>query len=164
MAMTLKSRATARITPEQGRLALQRLLTERFRLQSHQEKVRLPGYRLMVSATGAKLLDEKEEDAFRKAHADKPPFKEGWAAIFTGKDLPGFAERLGRSIGRIIIDDTGISGSYWFQLEWVPDPDQPGGDGASLRAAIEQQLGLKLVEESVPGVLMIVDSVAKPKH
>lgn len=158
----LEAKAAGRLTPEQWRSALQKLLVDQFKLNSHREKRDLPGYRLVVAETGAKLRDPKEEEAFNAALDGKPPFKEGLNGIFTNKDLPGFAERLSRGIERLVVDATGISGRYWFQLEWVPDKGQPGGDGPSLRAAIQEQLGLQLVEGFVPSEVMVIDSVERP--
>jgi uncharacterized protein (TIGR03435 family) len=132
-AYSLEAKAGNRMTPEQGRMALQRMLADRFKLTSHQEKKDLPGYRLVLAETGHKLRDPREEEAFNAALGGKPPFKEGLIGIFTSKDLPGFAERLSRGIGRLVVDTTGISGRYWFQLEWAPDKDKPAGDGPSLR-------------------------------
>ncbi len=158
----LVAKADIRMPPEQVRSALQKLLADQFKLISHREKKKVPGYRLVVAATGAKLRDPKEEEAFNAALGGKPPFKEGMNGIYTNKDLPGFAERLSRGIGRLVVDETGISGRYWFQLEWVPDKGQPGGDGPSLRAAIQEQLGLKLVEDNVPSEVMVIDTAVEP--
>ena len=161
-AYSIEAKSASRLTPEQGRSALQKLLVDQFKLKSHREKKDLSGYRLVVAETGAKLCDPREEEAFFTALGGKLPFKEGMNGIFTTKDLPGFAERLSRGIGRLVVDATGISGRYWFQLEWVPDKGQPGGDGPSLRAAIQEQLGLKLVEDNVPAEVMVVDFADRP--
>jgi uncharacterized protein (TIGR03435 family) len=103
----------------------------------------------------------KEEEAFNAARGGKPPFKEGSNGILTNKDLPGFPERLSREIGRLVVDATGISGRCWFQLEWVPDKDHPAGGGPALRAANQEQPGLKPVEESVSSEVMVIDSAER---
>jgi uncharacterized protein (TIGR03435 family) len=157
----IEAKAEGRLPPAQVRTALQKLLVDRFKLRSHREKKELSGYRLVVAATGAKLRDPKEEESFNAALAGKSPFKEGFAGVFTNKDLPGFAERLSRGIGRIVVDDTGINGRYWFQLEWVPDKGQPGIDGPSLRAAIQEQVGLKLIEANVLAEALVIDSAER---
>jgi uncharacterized protein (TIGR03435 family) len=43
------------VTPEQVRLMLQALLTERFNLSVHRENRDVPGYALVVTKSGAKL-------------------------------------------------------------------------------------------------------------
>jgi uncharacterized protein (TIGR03435 family) len=82
--------------------------------------------------------------------------------MFTNKDLPCFAERLSRVIGRPVIDKTGIKGRFWFQLEWIPAKEQPGIAGPSLLAAVQEQLRLKLVEGRAPTEVLVIDAVEKP--
>jgi uncharacterized protein (TIGR03435 family) len=146
----------------QLRLMLQRLLEDRFKLKSHRETKELPVYWLVVAESGPKLRDPKEEEAFNAALAGKSPFRSGFAGMFTNKDLPGFAERLSRVIGRSVIDKTGIKGRFWFQLEWVPDKEQRGIAGRSLRAAMQEQLGLRLVEDRARIEVLVIDAVEKP--
>lgn len=157
----LEARASGRLSPTEVRTALQNVLVNQFKLKVHRASKELRGYRLIVAATGAKLRDPKEEESFNAALAGRPPFKKGFAGVFTNKDLPGFAERLSRGIGRIVIDDTGIKGRYWFQLEWVPDKGQPGPDGPSLRAAIEEQVGLRLIEADVLSDVLVIDAAER---
>jgi uncharacterized protein (TIGR03435 family) len=82
--------------------------------------------------------------------------------MFTNKDLPEFAERLSRGIGRPVIDKTGIKGRYWFQLEWAADHDERGAASPSLLAAIQEQLGLNLQERTAPIEVLVVDHVERP--
>ena len=60
-----------------------------------------------------------------------------------------------------MVDDTGIKGLNWFQLEWVPDQGQPGIDGPSLHAAIQEQVGLKLIEANVLAEALVIDSAER---
>ena len=109
----------------------------------------------------------------RRAETSRPErgrglqFRQRWkiavqAWVFTNKDLPEFAERLSRRIGRPVVDKTGIKGRYWFQLEWVPDHDQPGTASPALLNAIQEQLGLKLEEHIAPTEVLVIDHVEKP--
>ena len=58
--------------------------------------------------------------------------------------------------GRFVIDKTGLTGPYDLDLQWTPDQPVPGaapgtpGDGASLSAAIQEHLGLKLEAKRAP--------------
>src|SRR5262245_40007093 len=47
-AYSIEAKAASRLTSEQGRSALQGLLVDQFRLNSHREKKDLRGYRLVV--------------------------------------------------------------------------------------------------------------------
>src|SRR5260370_7206477 len=104
-------------TAAQLRLVLQTLREARFKLKSHRERKEMPVYYLMVADGGPRLRDPKEQEAFDAAAAGKSPFRPGFGALFSNKDLPGFAERLSRGIGRPVVDKTGIKVQYWFQLQ-----------------------------------------------
>ena len=71
--------------------------------------------------------------------------------------------------GRFVIDKTGLTGPYDLDLQWAPDPTlgpaaTPGvqADGASLFAAIQEQLGLKLVATRGPVEVLVLDSAERP--
>jgi uncharacterized protein (TIGR03435 family) len=143
----------------QVRLMLRTLLADRFKLKSHRETRELPVYWMTVAEGGPKLRDPKEEETFSAASAGKSPFKPGFASIFSNKDLPEFAERLSRGIGRPVVDKTGIKGRYWFQLEWAADTPGPS---PALVTAVKDQLGLNLEERSAPVEMLVIDSAEKP--
>lgn len=82
--------------------------------------------------------------------------------MYTNKDLPEFAERLSRGIGRPVIDKTGIKGRYWFQLEWPIDKDHPGINEPALISAMREQLGLTLEERTAPYEILVIDEAVAP--
>ena len=64
-----------------------------------------------------------------------------------------FAAMMQRAVlDRAVVDQTGLSGTYDFDLEWTPDESQFGGNlprsaestKPSLFTAMQEQLGLKL--------------------
>ncbi len=76
-------------------------------------------------------------------------------------------------LDRPVVDHTGISGRYDFELKWTPDQSQFGGaykttdsDNPNappgLFTAIQEQLGLKL--EAVKGLapVLVIDRVERP--
>jgi uncharacterized protein (TIGR03435 family) len=83
-----------------------------------------------------------------------------------------FSSLLQRAIlDRPVVDKTGLSGRYDFDLEWAPDETQFGGDvpaasaeapAAPLFTAIQQQLGLRLVATRGPVDALIVDKAERP--
>jgi uncharacterized protein (TIGR03435 family) len=83
-----------------------------------------------------------------------------------------FASLLQRAIlDRPVVDKTGLSGRYDFDLEWAPDETQFGGEGPKtpedapsppLFSAIQQQLGLRLVATRGPVDALIVDKAERP--
>jgi uncharacterized protein (TIGR03435 family) len=77
------------------------------------------------------------------------------------------------ALDRPVIDQTGISGRYDFDLEWLPDETQFGGLGLKpnpdhpkpdLYAAVQQQLGLRLEATTGPVDVLIVDRAEKPSE
>jgi uncharacterized protein (TIGR03435 family) len=76
-------------------------------------------------------------------------------------------------LDRPVIDKTGLTGNYDFDLAWRPDGTQFGGRGGTLPAAsdpdrpdiftaLQEQLGLKLDAQKGPGEVIVVDSAEKP--
>src|SRR5690606_36970639 len=83
-------------------------------------------------------------------------------------DLLGRA--LSGQLGRMVIDRTGLQGSYDFVLEWTPLQQLPGVDPAtidnpdrpSIFTAVQEQLGLKLDPQTGPVNVLVVDRVEMP--
>jgi len=75
-------------------------------------------------------------------------------------------------LGRIVVDRTGLSGTFDVDLTWAPDiaqapalqgTSQPASsDGPSLTTALEEQLGLRLVRADGPVEIVVIDSVTLP--
>jgi len=90
-------------------------------------------------------------------------------ATVRNEPLPQIAEFLGNTAGAPVKDETGLTGEYDLHLEYVPDrPPAPLQDpaglpapaadpGPDLFAALEAQLGLKLVPKKVPVEMLVID-------
>jgi uncharacterized protein (TIGR03435 family) len=99
-----------------------------------------------------------------------------------GQTMSQLAGILQNNTGRIVIDRTGLTGAYDFDLEFTPDPGLagagPGGglpgqpenrgpvdpDGLSIFTAIQEQLGLKLESTRAPVEVLVIDSADKPSE
>ena len=158
----ITARPAVPTTFTQMQAMLRTILAERFNLRSHRETKEIPVYWLTVADGGAKLRDAKEEETFNASVAGRSPFRPGFGGIFTVKDLPGFAERLSRGIGRPVVDKTGIKGRYWFQIEWAADQERPGTVSPALLKALQEQTGLTLEEHTAPMEVLVIDSVERP--
>jgi uncharacterized protein (TIGR03435 family) len=70
------------------------------------------------------------------------------------------------TLPRPVIDQTGLSGSFDFSLEWTPEidgtPDQGDEAGTTFRAALKKQLGLKLEPTKAPVDILVIDHVEHP--
>ncbi len=92
---------------------------------------------------------------------------------FGGRDVPlaMLAESMATQTGlvvvpRPVIDETGLKGVYDFWMEWTPEdtrnePDN-GETGGTFRAALKQQLGLKLEPVRGPVEVLVIDHVERP--
>ena len=69
---------------------------------------------------------------------------------------------LGGGTGsRPVIDQTGLNGRYDFSLRW--GAEQGESDEPSLSAAIQEQLGLKLLPTKGPVEVIVIDYIEKPQ-
>jgi uncharacterized protein (TIGR03435 family) len=155
-------------------LMLQQLLNERFKLVLHHAPKELPVYTLTLAKGGAKL---KESTTSPDATAEGPP-----PLIFVVSpevvQLPAryasmgeFASVLQRSpLDRPVIDRTGLSGRFDFELEFAPDETVWGGglprpensQTPGLFGAVQQQLGLRLVAAKSVIDALVIDTVERP--
>ena len=151
---------------------LRSLLAERFRLTFHREPKVFSIYQLELAKSGPKLKEST-------AHPDDPVVV-GPGVVYPQRIvLPGrnatmgnFVSLLQRAIlDRPVVDKTGLSGRYDFDLEWAPDETQFGGDvppataaatSPPLFEAIQQELGLKLEATKGPVDALVVDTAERP--
>jgi uncharacterized protein (TIGR03435 family) len=172
-------------TKEQFRQMLQNLLAERFHLLIHHETRVLPVFDLVVGKNGAKIKESavaagaSPAPSSRPAEVDRdgfpvlPPGREGFTSIF-GADgrshstahqatMSLLAEELGgpNATDRPVIDKTGLTGKYDLTLQYAWRPAAAGVNddpGPSVFDAVQQQLGLKLVDAKAPFDVVVVDS------
>jgi uncharacterized protein (TIGR03435 family) len=85
--------------------------------------------------------------------------------------MGSFSSLLQRAIlDRPVVDRTGLTGRYDFDLEWAPDETQFGGDvrtspatsAPPLFTATPQELGLKLEAMRGPVSALVIDGVQRP--
>lgn len=165
-----------KMTFEQRRTMFQSILADRFKLVVHHETRELPVYVLTVAKGGTKLKESAPDDP-----ASTTPRRRGMM-INNGKltandaQLSMLVTVLSRSLGRTIIDKTGLAGNYDFTLEWNPDEGSAPKpvDGAapaataapdarpSIFTAVQEQLGLKLESTKAPVDVIVIDHIEKP--
>jgi uncharacterized protein (TIGR03435 family) len=79
--------------------------------------------------------------------------------------LAEFAQLLSMQLSKKVVDKTGLTGQYDFNLHWsqaAADSDaSDSAGGPSLSTAIQDQLGLKLVPQEGPVDVLVVDHVEK---
>lgn len=164
---------------DQYRLMVQSLLASRFNLKVSTAMKDLPVLALVATKDGPKLTPDSAPagaapQLFGGSRADLSA-KYVTMKLFTGFFLSG-RDDLG---GRVVIDATGLQGTYDFTLKWAQDnasPSLPGAanqsggaavasadsPGPSLVTALQEQLGLKLESRKAPVEVLVIDHVEQP--
>lgn len=138
---------------------MQKLLVSRFQLTFHKDTEELSVYELVVRTDGPKLTPSAAQGnlpgLFFRGLGNLP------ARNATMADFAGPLQAA--VLDKPVVDHTGLSGRYDFELKWTPDqsqfealggiksppadnPDAPPG----LYTAIRQQLGLKINTAKAP--------------
>ena len=169
------------------------VLADRFGLVTHNETRERPVYALTVARAdrrlgdGLKRVDTDCAEAMRQLAspsaglppAGAPPCSFGGGpGRITGNvvSLAMLSAILGRSVGRPVVDRTGVEGYFNFTLEFAPEagiagplppgeprPDAPArSDAPSLFTAVQEQLGLKLESTRAPVDVLVIDKASQP--
>jgi uncharacterized protein (TIGR03435 family) len=160
-----------RPTHDEQMSMLRNLLAERFSLTFHREQKEFSIYVLEVAKSGPKLKASS-------AAAEDPPalistvFEQHIHLPARNASMRDFVSLLQRAVlDRPVVDKTGLSGKYDFDLDWAPDETQFGGDvlvasteapAAPLFLAMQDQLGLKLTATRGPVDALVVDKAEQP--
>jgi uncharacterized protein (TIGR03435 family) len=91
-----------------------------------------------------------------------------------GIPLSQLTTLLSSMVQRVVIDKTGLTGNFDFELKWTPDrmpPGAPSGTPAlpandpnapSIFTALQEQLGLKLESAKNLVEVLVIDHVERP--
>jgi bla regulator protein BlaR1 len=161
-------------TVDQVRAMLRTFLADRFHLKLHSGTKELRVYALVVRNKAAKLSSELICDR-PKLNSNRPDI--GMRYCQPIESMPQFAGELTALMDRPVLDMTGLTGRYAFQLRWIPDrgddgprcsPAQDGCFNEPARAdneivsAIHEQLGLKLVPQKAAVDVLVIDLAERP--
>jgi uncharacterized protein (TIGR03435 family) len=170
-------------------LAMRTLLADRFKLVVHRETRELDIYALAMAKPGGRpgpaLKQSNPADCSPetlKARQSAPPAAGGAPPVICGmQGAPGrirfggfplslFANGISNQVGRAVVDRTGLTGNWDFELTFraqvnpanlPPGVEAPPTDpnAPDLFTAIQEQLGLKLESTKGPVEVLVVDSV-----
>ena len=174
----IAAKAEHPVSRGQMRRMLQALLAERFKLVVHWETREVPVYALVVGKGGPKLHHSDPSrgeiiNPLTPTGAGGTELKSGHL-VFKDESMSDFAWALSRMVAtgdRVVLDDTGLNGTYDFELTFEPPRRASGaeapGTATSIEApsifdAVQEQLGLKLESKKGPVKFLIVDHVEKP--
>lgn len=158
------ARAPRASSPEDLKLMLRGLLSERFHLVVHTDTKRIASYVLRVDKSGLKMkeADPDEQRDLQEHHTpNTPPGVPAYYSIdcknFTLPQFRGVLQDFASQyLPKPVVDATGLKGGYDFSLHWTW---RPAPDGLTIFDAVEKQLGLKLALENYATPVVIVDSV-----
>lgn len=144
-------------THEQVLHMLQVLLASRFRLAVHRERRQVSGYFLAVAKIGPKMMPAQSGQDGSDTTASPTYLKA------TNVTMDALARRLSRNrdIAKVVVDKTGLTGRFDFELEWSPAQAE-SGDHPSIFTALQEQLGLRLESAKVPVEAVVIDRAEKP--
>ncbi len=167
----------------------QTLLAERFKLRLHREIRELPTYHLTVAKGGPKLPPAKEAGCISFAPGEQPRHVPGKvdcgyvSGPFAGSEtgllhiqgrkvhVADLVNELALVLNRPVLDRTAFGGEFDLDLGFAPDESTAGlpdvGHPADVQlpniaAALEQQLGLRLVPAKGPVEVLVIDHAERP--
>jgi uncharacterized protein (TIGR03435 family) len=165
------------------------LVEERFALKTHIESREYPLLALVLARSDGRLgpgLRRRGVECTAAPVGIAPSLSDRQACI--GRTGPGMLMARGATIGllinglsllpgidRIIVDRTGLTGTFDVDLRWTPEAAPTGGVTdpgpapsadlnalPSLATALQEQLGLKLERTTGPVVVLVVDHAEPP--
>jgi uncharacterized protein (TIGR03435 family) len=159
------------MTRVQRREIFQRLLSERFGVESHTETRTLPIYELVQAGRGPQLVEDPPPPP-----SDKPPAANpgrngrgntsvvGTSLEATGVRIADLCANLARILDRSVIDKSGLTSFYDITLTWKDERSDPADDSTapSLFTALQEQLGLKLTPAKGPVNVLVLDKASPP--
>jgi uncharacterized protein (TIGR03435 family) len=166
--------------PRQTLLMLRTLLTERFELRVRPERRDRPIYALVLRrdvTLGPRLRRSDVDCADAVLGKREPPGKAVCGvALYPGRlvgsslTLPDLATVLSDSVDRMVVDRTGLEGSFDFEIEAVefrpPGPFgpsyRPSDTKQSIFQALPEQLGLELQATNGSIEILVVEHAGKP--
>ena len=174
---------------------VQTLLIDRFKLQARHEMREGPIYELVLArrdkTLGPRLKPHTfdcatylTEKASKGEFVSATPFGDfplcapmivsGQFIKASVRSISVLANAIAIRVQRPVVDQTGLTDTYDFNLEWSPTPqlapttrDATAGlpqpdEGLSLFTALEEQLGLKLEPRRGPVDVLVIDHVERP--
>ena len=160
------------LTPEQFQAMQQPILTDRFQLKFHRERKVLPVYELVTIKGGPKFkeitpVEQKSDTGVNGVRAGGISVHNR-NLVATGVPIARLADQLSAQLKRVVIDKTGLTAKYNFQLSWSPDDGAPPSPDVAappdIFTALEEQLGLKLQPGKEELDTFVIDHVEYPSE
>ena len=150
---------------------LRTMLVERFQLKMHRETRQLPVYALTVVQPG-KLgpgLKPSDLDCRTGTTSDSRPIESNPGLsrvnsienhVNSGGRVAALVNGIQGPIDRLVVDATGLSGTYEWHYSYARTPDHP--TLPNIYTAVREQLGLRLEPRTMPVDVWVIDHVQMP--
>jgi uncharacterized protein (TIGR03435 family) len=180
----IEAKSTSKPDPNEVSAMLRTMLADRLKLAGHIEPREMAVYAMVVARPGHPGLKpvtldcdavRSARDAAVKTGQTPIPAANGaplcaysWfgGAISSGGiPLQMFAGLLDYVAGRVVVDQTRLTGRYEFTLRFTPPGTQPADDGSpDFFTAIQEQLGLRLEATRAPVDTFVIDHIERPSE
>ena len=159
MAVWVRSMVERKPTTETA--MLQQLVTDRFHLKFHYEQRVMGVFAMTIAKGGVKMAVAHPKDP------EHGSMNAGEGKLSGENVPPGFLTfLLTREVGRPVVDRTGLTQGYDFSMTYTHDAGMNASaapdSGPSVFTALEEQLGIKLVNAREPVWVIVVDHVEMP--
>jgi len=177
----IEAEADGNSSKEQVRAMVRRLLADKFNLIAHRETREQPIYGLVLAHGDGALGPQLRASACSGKTPPPPgPYDParpialpcGSARAIRGAlearwvTIDELADFLSLNVGRAVRNRTGLDGHFDLDASWTPDTRPPGpqsiGVGPATFVALEEQLGLRLTEETGPVEVLVIDRMERP--
>jgi uncharacterized protein (TIGR03435 family) len=184
----IEAKADAPLTGNTWQLMLRTLLADRFKLLVHTETRDVPVFALVMARAdrrpGPRLRPAAVDCATLRTRSEQTGDVDPCGAIsraqslvkgmmtVRGAPLNWLIGTISSDTQRQVIDQTGLTGAFDWELTWTPQPflGQPNDgrfptidrEGPSIYTAIQEQLGLKVESRRGPVDFLVIDHVERP--
>ena len=186
---------TPAVRPAERAEMLRNLLATRFGLRTHVERRDIPIFEMVLRRSDGRLgpsaratdVNCAARAAARSGGAPPPAPAAGVpierplcglmlrpGVLMAGAMTMGeFARELAAKVNRFVLDRTGITGFFDFDVQFTPDQTTPAPPGApalppvdpagpSLFTALQEQLGVRLNATRGPVEVLVIDAISRP--
>ena len=186
---------TPAVVPAERAEMLRNLLADRFDLRTRVQRREMPIFEMVLTRSDGRLgssaratdVNCAARAAARSGGAPPPAPPVGVrldrplcglmlrpGVLMAGAMTMGeFAQALAPQVNRFVLDRTGMTGFFDFDVKFTPEqmtPAPPGApplppinpDGPSLFTALQEQLGVRLNATRAPIDVLVIDAISRP--
>jgi len=140
------------------------MLADRFKLKIHPEVRASTVYELLTTPRTAKLMTPFHGDTAQTLNTCRPiPSTAGQEMDSKGCPFSFLLTSLRTALGSTVVDHTGLSGMYTFDIKWGSSKAPEGEDTyPNILFAIREQLGLEVKQAKGTITVWVVDHIERP--